>query len=274
VAKGATETELKLFLNDNLRRGIHPLDKLLHFSVRTDTQGQRSYTPITSIDFFRMRAESSGAYAGNDDPVFVYDGKQIKSATASVYKIVQGLRCPFTATARWEQYAVGGKAGFMWNKMPELMLGKCAEALALRKAFPGELHGLYAKEEMDQAGNDVVDIETSTPKQSRTSAIKEKLALPPTQTTEPVASTDPVKEAQAVFPGANEAKEPAKKLGHGAVAGIGAVKALWSAAGQNKKSEEDVRKILADYGIESTKEIPVHQYNAIYERVSGGKGQV
>src|SRR3990172_11162574 len=57
VAKGATETELKLFLNDNLRRGIHPLDKLLHFSVRTDTQGQRSYTPITSIDFFRIRAE-------------------------------------------------------------------------------------------------------------------------------------------------------------------------------------------------------------------------
>ena len=40
----------------------------------------------------------------------------------------------------------------MWKKMPNVMLGKCAEAQALRKAFPKVLGGVYAPEEMDQAG--------------------------------------------------------------------------------------------------------------------------
>ena len=63
--------------------------------------------------------------------------------------------CDFTATAKWDQYIPKKKDGSisspLWVKMPNLMLGKCAEALALRKAFPAVMIGLYVPEEMGQA---------------------------------------------------------------------------------------------------------------------------
>ena len=115
--------------------------------------------PIVGIDGLRAVAERTGAYAGNDDPVFDDEAKPTK-ATVNVYKIVQGLRVAFTATARWDQYVATYKSKTtgkieptpLWGKMPHLMLGKCAEALALRKAFPAMMSGLYVAEEMQQAG--------------------------------------------------------------------------------------------------------------------------
>jgi phage recombination protein Bet len=146
VAKGATADELKLFFYDCARRGVHPLDKLLHFTKRGG-----KYTPVTSIDFMRSQAADSGEYAGNDDPTFLGDiNDESLTATVTVYRMVQGQRCPFTATARWAEYKPA--EAFMWNKMPFTMLGKCAEGLALRKAFPRQVAGLYSREEMDQSG--------------------------------------------------------------------------------------------------------------------------
>lgn len=147
VAKDATPDELKLYLFDCARQGVHPLDKLIHFTKRSG-----KYTPVTSIDFMRIRAADSGEYAGSDDAVYG-DSEGLPEhpvkATVTVWRMVQGQRCSFTATARWAEYKP--EQAFMWNKMPFLMLGKCAEALALRKGFPKQLAGLYAKEEMDQA---------------------------------------------------------------------------------------------------------------------------
>lgn len=148
VANGATNDELSLFLYDCQRRGIHPLDKLLHFTKRGG-----KYTPVTSIDFMRSQAAASGEMAGSEDAVFSENDTRESwhpvSATVTVYRMTAGARFPYTATARWSEYCPDNAQ--MWRKMPHTMLGKCAEALALRKAFPQQLAGLYSSEEMDQA---------------------------------------------------------------------------------------------------------------------------
>lgn len=146
IAKDATPTELQLFFYDCRRQGVHPLDKLIHFTKRSG-----KYTPITSIDFMRQRAASTGVCAGIDDAIFTGSRKTDDfAATVTVYRFVQGTRCAYTATARWSEYKPEAN-DFMWQRMPHTMLGKCAEALALRKGFPQQLAGLYAKEELDQA---------------------------------------------------------------------------------------------------------------------------
>jgi len=108
----------------------------------------------TGIDGFRAVADRTGQYIGSSDAVFEEIGNNPVQATVTVNKVVQGVIGNFTATARWSEYYPGKSQGFMWDKMPHTMLGKCAEALALRKAFPAQLSGLYTGDEMDQAGKE------------------------------------------------------------------------------------------------------------------------
>jgi hypothetical protein len=70
----------------------------------------------------------------------------------------QGFIEPLYAVATWASYAphFNGKLSQMWQQHGALMLGKCAEMLALRKAFPMELSGLYVAEELDVASPQVV----------------------------------------------------------------------------------------------------------------------
>jgi hypothetical protein len=88
-----------------------------------------------------------------------------------VYRLTQGQRFAYTATARWSEYKPD-QNDFMWRKMPHTMLGKCAEALALRKGFPRQLAGLYAKEELDQANVEpVIQLQASTERRENPVAV-------------------------------------------------------------------------------------------------------
>lgn len=161
-AKGNTrpDEDLLLFLYVAKRTGLDPLTKQIYAVYRWNTrQGKEVMTIQSSIDGMRLVAQRTKEYAGQDD--VIYDPKDEvtkypRKATVTVYKLIGGTRVSFTASVRWGEYVQLDKNNqptSMWDRMPYLMLGKCAEALALRKAFPNELSGVYSEEEMAQANN-------------------------------------------------------------------------------------------------------------------------
>ena len=162
VFKGATNDELRMYFHKCLACGVHPLDGLIIPSKFNDgDSGGKSVVFITTVDYFRSSANDSGEYDGQDEPDFSgiveIDGPNGKievpeECRVSVYR--KGVSRPTIGVAKWSEFfPAQAKKQFMWKKMPRVMLAKCAEAQALRKAFPKKLHGLYAAEEMDQAVN-------------------------------------------------------------------------------------------------------------------------
>ena len=83
-------------------------------------------------------------------PEALFEFSSVRATAAHLAGLTAGQRFAYEGEARWSEYKPA--EDFMWRKMPHTMLAKCAEALALRKGFPRQLAGLYAKEEMDQAG--------------------------------------------------------------------------------------------------------------------------
>lgn len=176
--EGTTDTELALFIQQCKRTQLDPFSRQIY---ATKIQGKLSVQ--ATIDGFRLIAERSGDYQGQTIPLFMNKaGKwsevwnEVGYPTASkvgVHK--KGFIEPLYAIAKWDSYAQktrDNKVAFMWAKMPEVMLAKVAEALALRKAFPNDLSGIYSQEEMEQA--QVIDISTPTVSETPKAPIKIK----------------------------------------------------------------------------------------------------
>lgn len=151
IAKGCTDAEIEYFIGVCQRTGLDPFQRQIYAIRRKDNKVEKM-TIQTGIDGYRLIADRTGRYAGSDDPIHHCDAAgNLTRSTVTVWKLVGGVRCPFTASALFDEYVQ--QSSPMWAKMKFTMLAKCAEALALRKSFPADLSGIYTTEEMMQSEN-------------------------------------------------------------------------------------------------------------------------
>jgi len=169
IAPGTNNDQLALFVQVCSQLGLNPFARQIYAVMRNEKQHDGSYqkrmTIQTSIDGYRLLAQRSGEYTGQDGPYW-YDAetkewvdvwlKNEPPAAAKVGVMRRGFEKPIYAVARYATYVARDKNGninpyTLWAKMPEVMIAKVAEALALRRAYPAELSGIYTAEEMAQA---------------------------------------------------------------------------------------------------------------------------
>lgn len=154
---GASPQEAAVLLEVAKVRRLNPLTRQIHFVKRWDSQKRCEVWAFqVGIDGFRVIAERTGVYDGQDEPEFEHDKNGIPTmCRVRVYR--KGWSRPAVGVAYYREYVQTKKAddgrqvpNSMWSRGPHFMLAKCAEAAALRKAFPEDCGDLYIPEEMPE----------------------------------------------------------------------------------------------------------------------------
>jgi len=162
MLNGASEDDAARFFRKVERTGLDPLQRQIYALPHT-SKGKTTIRVHISIDGLRVIAERSGTYEGQRGPFYCgTDGEwtdlwlsEDPPAAAKVGILRRGFDEPLWGVARWDDYVATngrGEPTYMWKNKGPIMLGKCAESLGLRKAFPQETRGLYTGVEMEQAG--------------------------------------------------------------------------------------------------------------------------
>lgn len=159
--------DLAVFLHVSQRTGLDPFGRQIYMIGRNAKEGNSwvtKYTIQTGIDGFRLIARRASdrlnetleyedtEWCGADGVWTDVWTKATAPSAARVTVLRHGKRFPGIALYReYVQTTRDGNPNSMWSKMPANQLAKCAEALALRKAFPQDLSGIYTDDEMGPA---------------------------------------------------------------------------------------------------------------------------
>lgn len=172
---GARDESIKMVLDYCKAAKLDPMQKPVHIvpmSVKNAQTGRYEYKDVVmaGVGLYRIQAARSNQYAGVSEPEFGEDitcnlgGVEItypKWCRVTVKKLVNNTIVEFTAKEYWlENYASKKDErtpNTMWQKRPYGQLAKCAEAQALRKAFPEIVSQHPTAEEME--GKDINDLE-------------------------------------------------------------------------------------------------------------------
>lgn len=206
IYKGASDAMILLAVDYCKARKHDPLMKPVHIVKTWDAEKKTYVEGIwPGIHLHRTTAARTKEYAGQDDPEFGQTvTKQLGERQVTfpewckirVYRMIQGQRVAYTGMVFFEEAFAKGKDGgpnAMWSKRPRGQLAKCAEAEALRKAFPEETTGEPTAEEMEGAhvGPDNAKDVTPAAEQSRKlDALEELIGAAPQQTEEPPATVE------------------------------------------------------------------------------------
>lgn len=176
IAKDLNEYEFKIFIRQINRTGLDPFSNQIYTQKRRQKEKDGSWGERmvigTGIDGFRLIAQRTGRYAGQVGPFWCGDnGKwvdvwlpSVPPKAAKVGILRAGFKEPLWSVAKFETYSQkksDGALTIMWQKMPEVMIAKCAEALGLRRAFPQELSGMHTREELEIDGE--IETESTSP---------------------------------------------------------------------------------------------------------------
>jgi phage recombination protein Bet len=173
---GAKDESIKMVLDYCKAAKLDPMQKPVHIvpmNVKNSLTGRYEYKDVVmpGVGLYRIQAARSNQYAGVSEPEFGEDvicnlgGVDItypKWCKVTVKKLVNNTIVEFTAKEYWlENYATASKESIapntMWKKRPYGQIAKCAEAQALRKAFPEIISQHPTAEEME--GKDINDLE-------------------------------------------------------------------------------------------------------------------
>lgn len=218
IYPGAAQTSIVMALTYCKAAGLDPIQKPVHIVPVWDrNSGKMRDVIMPGIGLYRTQAARSGNYAGISDPEFGPDVTENIGGQEVTYpawcrvtvkrSMPNGQVADFTATERWkENYAVrGGKEksiapNAMWAKRPYGQLAKCAEAQALRKAFP-EIGSQPTAEEMDGKAFEQEYIDHGTGE-----VVKPEVRMPQARKPEPPEDVEPPLEGR---PEPGDAPKPA-----------------------------------------------------------------